>query len=216
MVVDRGISHTREGLLISKFRPKIIYLLRNRKAGKDRAASLGEESLNNPRKYRLLHLSHSVHFVGPTLYSIRHFGNLFAHRLHEWSYKIKIDNILFAPFFGKSQCLFTYACALIQDEDIYTILFTLLWGRITVSALTRMVPQNTEYFIYPISGKSHMHDGRRYKTLYLPSFRKVLNTWSHKIQNILFTLFQENYTCMVPQDAASLRSPSILWEKKSQ
>ena len=78
--------------------------------------------------------------------------------------------------FGKSQCLFTYAGTLIQDEDIYAILFTLLWGRITVFALTRMVPQNTEYFIDPISGKSHMHDGRRYKTLYLPSFRKVLNT----------------------------------------
>ena len=78
--------------------------------------------------------------------------------------------------FGKSRCLFTYACTLLQDEDIYTVLFTLLWGKITVSAHIRMVPQNTEYFIYPISGKSPMHDGRRYKTLYLPSFRKVLNT----------------------------------------
>ena len=173
MVVDRGISHTREGLLISKFRPKIIYLLRNRKAGKDRAASLGEQSLNNPRKYRLLHLSHSVHFVGPTLYSIRHFGNLFAHRLHEWSYKIKIDNILFAPFLGNHN-----VCSHMQARSykmkIYTLFYLRCYGEELQCLLshawshkiqsillipfqgshTCMMAEDTKHFIYPLLEKS--------------------------------------------------------------
>ena len=164
-------TYARRTVLISKFRPTIIYPLRNQKEGKDRVASQGAESLNSPTKYRLLHLSHSVHLVGPTKYSIRHFGNLFAHTC--MILQDKGTQYFILAILGKSQCLFTYACMLLQDEDIHYFMYAILgrelqcllthaWSHTIQSILfipfqgghTCMMAKDTKHFIYSLLEKS--------------------------------------------------------------